>query len=117
MVLLSIVFATRCPGFLIAVIVILSLGIVLLFYRKVWDNNRKVLSTSLIVLRALSVLLLLFIIFQPALSYESRRVQKGIVPILMDDSRSRCLRDGLEGEVRVETVKDGGRKIYKALEK
>ena len=93
------------PWYVTVVLVAGAIGGSYLIYRRASGTLNARWRGSLIALRALALLVLLLIFLQPVLTVHTVIPQKSFVAVAYDLSKSMEIRDGAEGQSRLEVVK------------
>jgi hypothetical protein len=83
----------RGSPFLFVILILLILFWAVFAYRRTVPPVKPGLKILLALLRFSSVAVLLFLIFEPTISYQERRERKPLLPVLIDDTQSMGLKD------------------------
>jgi uncharacterized membrane protein len=93
------------PWYVTVLLILVAIGGSYLIYQRASGSLNGRWRGTLIALRALALLVLLFIFLQPVLTVHTVIPQKSFVAVAYDLSKSMEIRDGAEGQSRLEVVK------------
>lgn len=100
-----------------SLLVVVSIGGVVLFYRRCLGELSKGMFVLLLSLRILSVTLLVLFIFRPVVSVERTLKEKPVLVFVIDKSGSMSVRDGANVPRRIEIVQRALPERIEALRK